>query len=109
MRLYTADQEAFRSWAVPVAEKLQKRLEGRQESCARSRGRKIEADTVVVHVCGFAAELETAIRPFTEESVRIPYREDLAGAKALKKEIPFKKRFLLATLKIFTPIYRSQI
>ena len=74
------------------------------------RSMRLNTETLaVVRDCAFADEHEETIRLYTEPSVRVASREDLPASKALKKEIPFKKRFLLATLKLLTPLYRSQI
>lgn len=64
---------------------------------------------VVVRDCAFADELETTIRSYMEETVRVAGRDDLAASRALKKEISFVKRLLLGLFKLLTPLYRSQI
>jgi putative cardiolipin synthase len=64
---------------------------------------------VLVRDCEFADELETLIKDYAQDAIRLESRDDLAASKALKKEIPFSKRFQLALLKFLTPLYRSQI
>ncbi len=74
------------------------------------RSARLNTETlVVVRDCDFADELEEIINSYSEGSVRVASRDDLAASKALKKEIPFSKRFSLAVLKLLTPLYRSQI
>lgn len=74
------------------------------------RSARLNTETlVVVRDCAFADELEKTIRLYAEDSVRVGSRDDLPASNALKKEISFRKRFTLATLKFLTPLYRSLI